>query len=195
MDYAQAQPYLEKAFETQPKITRTRLSLAACLVGAKQYVRAETELKAIIGEAPKFPLAHYNLGLLYEDQGRLEDARAAYAAEVEAYPQGFKSRFNLGKLLFRLGDKAGSLAEMRQVVKLAPKLAEGHLMLGRGLLDAGDPLDEVQAEVEKGLSLAETSELKALGYFLLADIYNRRGDTVRMNEALEKANAYKSKKE
>ena len=41
---------------------------------------------------------------------------------------------------------------------------------------SGDPLDEVQAEVEKGLSLAETSELKALGYFLLADVYNRRGD-------------------
>ncbi len=140
-------------------------------------------------------MAHYNLGLLYEEQGRLEEARAAYAAEVEAYPQGYKSRFNLGRVLFRLGDKAGSLAEMKEVVKIAPKLGEGHLMLGRGLLDAGGPLEDVQAEVEKGLALAETSELKALGYFLLADVYNRRGDSVRMNEALAKANSYKSKKE
>ena len=95
----------------------------------------------------------------------------------------------------RLGDKTGSLAEMREVVKIAPKLAEGHLMLGRGLLDAGEPLDEVQAEVEEGLSLAETSELKALGYFLLADVYNRRGDAAGMSEALKNANRYKSKKE
>src|SRR5512140_2850804 len=194
-DYAQALPYLEKAVETQPKITRTRLTLAAALVGATQYARAETELKAILAESPKFPLAHYNLGLLYEEQGRLEEARAAYAAEIAAFPQGFRSRFNLGKLLFRLGDKTGSLAEMREVVKIAPKLAEGHLMLGRGLLAAGEPLEEVQAEVEKGLSLAETSELKALGYFLLADVYNRRGDAAGMSEALKNANRYKSKKE
>ncbi len=33
-DYAEALPYLEKALETQPKITRTRLSLAAALVGS-----------------------------------------------------------------------------------------------------------------------------------------------------------------
>jgi arylsulfatase A-like enzyme/tetratricopeptide (TPR) repeat protein len=194
-DYGQALPYLEKALETQPKITRTRLSLAAALVGAKQYGRAEAELKTILAESPKFPLAHYNLGLLCEEQGRFEEARTAYAAEVEAFPQGYKARFNLGKLLFRMGDKAGSLAEMREVVKIAPKVAEGHLMLGRGLLDAGRPLDEVQAEVDKGLSLAETPELKALGWFLMADIYNRRGDVGRMNDALDKANAFKPKKE
>ena len=49
--------------------------------------------------------------------------------------------------------------------------------------------------VEKGLSLARTSELKALGYFLLADIYNRSHEPGKMNEALKKANSYKSKKE
>ena len=194
-DYVEAVPYLEKALETQPKITRTRLSLAAALVGARQYDRAEAELKAVLAESPKFPLAHYNLGLLYEEQGRLEEARAAYAAEVEIFPQSYKTRFNLGKVLFKLGDKAGSLAEMREVVRTAPKLAEGHLLLGRGLLDASAPLDEVRAEVEAGLALAETPELKALGWFLMADIFNRRGDTVRMNDALRRANAHKSGKE
>jgi choline-sulfatase len=194
-EYAEAVPYLEKALETQAKITRTRLSLAAALVGARQYDRAETELKAVLADSPKFPLAHYNLGLLYEEQGRLEEARAAYAAEIEAYPKGYKARFNLGKLLFRLGDRAGSLAEMREVVRLAPKVAEGHLMLGRGLLDAGSPLEEVQVQVEQGLDLAETAELKALGWFLMADIYNRRGDIGRMTDAVAKGNAFKSKKE
>jgi arylsulfatase A-like enzyme/tetratricopeptide (TPR) repeat protein len=194
-DYVEALPYLEKAVETQPKITRTRLTLAACLVGAKQYERAEDELETVIQEAPKFPLAHYNLGLLYEEQGRFEQARGAYAEEVANFPQSYKARFNLGKVLFRLGDKSGSLDEMREVVKIAPKLAEGHLLLGRGLLYADVPLDEVRREVETGLSLAETSELKALGYFLLADVYNRQHDPVRMNEALAKANFYRSKKE
>jgi arylsulfatase A-like enzyme/tetratricopeptide (TPR) repeat protein len=194
-NYVEALPYFEKAVETQPKITRTRLNMAACLVGSKKYDRAEAELNAVIRDSSKFPLAHYNLGLLYEEQGKLEEARAAYAEEVASFPQEYKARFNLGKVLFRLGDRVGSLEQMREVVKIAPKLAEGHLLFARALLYESAPLGEVRAAVEKGLSLADTSELKALGYFLLADIYNRAGDPGKMNEALKKANFYKSQKE
>jgi arylsulfatase A-like enzyme/tetratricopeptide (TPR) repeat protein len=190
--YPEALPYLEKAVDIQPKLSRSRLTLAACLVGVKQYDRAETALKEVVREAPKFPLAHYNLGLLFEEQGRLEEARAAYAEEVANFPQEYKARFNLGKLLFKLGDRAGSLEQMREVVKIAPKLAEGHLLLARGLLYEPVPLDEIQATVEKGLSLAQTAELKALGYFLLADIYNRKNQPGMVRDALQKANAYKS---
>ena len=191
--YGEALPYLERAVEIQPKVTRSRLTLGACLVGLKQYDRAEAELKQVIEEAPKFPLASFNLGLLYEEQGRLEEARAAYAEEVASYPGEFKARFNLGKLLFKLGDRAGSLEQLREVVKLTPKLAEGHLLLARGLLYEDVPLDEIQKEVELGLSLAETTELKALGYFLLADIFNRRHEPEKMNDALRKANSFKTK--
>jgi len=193
LKYTEALSYLEKAVETQPKITRSRLTLAACLVGLKQYDRAEAELKQVIQEAPKFPLALFNLGLLYEGQGKLEEARKAYAEEVANYPGEFKARFNLGKLLFKLGDRAGSLEQLREVVKIAPKLAEGYLLLARGLLYEAVPLDETQALVEKGLSLAETPELKALGYFLLADIYNRRHEPEKMSDALRKANSFKTK--
>ncbi|MCJ7486405.1 MAG: sulfatase-like hydrolase/transferase [Candidatus Aminicenantes bacterium] len=193
--YVEALPYFEKAMETQPKITRTRLNMAACLVGAKQYDRAEAELKAVIQDSPKFVLAHFNLGLLYEEQGRLEEARAAYSEEVAAFPQAFRARFNLGKVLFRLGDRAGSLEQMREVVKITPKLAEGHLLLARALLYEPGPLENVQREVEEGISLAQTSELKALGYFLLADVFNRNHETGKMNEALKKANFYNSQKE
>jgi choline-sulfatase len=192
LKYSEALPDLERAVEIQPKVTRNRLTLGACLLGLKQYDRAEAEFNQVVQEAPKYPLANFNLGLLYEETGRLEEARAAYAEEVVNYPGEFKARFNLGKLLFKLGDRPGSLAQMREVVKLAPKLAEGHLLLARGLLYEEVPLDEILAEVEKGLSLAETDDLKALGYFLLADIYNRRQEPEKVSEALRKANAFKS---
>jgi len=193
--HAEALPYLEKAVEIQPKLTRNRLNLAASLVGVKQFDRAAEMLKDIIRESPKFALANYNLGLLYEEQGRFDEARAAYAAEVSAFPQEFQARFNLAKVLFRLGDRTGYLENMREVVKVAPQLAEGYLFLARGLFLEQVPLDEVKVLVEKGLSLARTSELKALGYFLLADIYNRTHESGKMNDALKKANAFKAKKE
>lgn len=194
-NHAEALPYLEMAVEIQPKLTRNRLNLAACLVGVKQYDRAETMLKEIIIEYPKSPRARYNLGLLYEEQGRLEEARTAYADEVSAFPREFQARFNLGNILLKLGDRAGYMENMREVVKIAPQQAEGYLFLARGLFLEQAPLDEVQALLEKGLALAETSELKAFGYFLLADIYNRRHQPEKMNEALQKANSFKLKKD
>ena len=192
-NHAAALPYLERAVEIQPKLTRNRLNLAAALVGVREYERAEIMLKEIIREYPNSARARYNLGLLYEEQGRLEEAKAAYAEEVSLFPREFRARFNLGKVLFRLGDMAGYMEKMREVVKLAPQQAEGYLFLARGLLLGEAPLDEVQTLLEKGLALAETSELKAFGYFLLADLYNRRNQPDKMNEALQKANSFKPK--
>jgi arylsulfatase A-like enzyme/tetratricopeptide (TPR) repeat protein len=194
LEYADALPHLEMAVEIQPKMIRSRFNLGVCLLGFQQYDRAENELEQIIQEFPKYPLAHFNLGVLYEETGRLEQAQGAYTEEIANYPGEFKARFNLGKLLFQLGDRPGSLAQMREVVKLTPKLAEGHLMLARNLLYEDVPLDDVQAEVEEGLALAETNELKALGYFLLADIYSRRQEPEKVTEALKKANAFKSQR-
>lgn len=194
-DHVQALPYLEKAVELQPKLTRNRFNLAASLVGVKQFDRAEPLLKDIIREAPRFPRANYDLGVLYEEQGRLEEARAAYMQELSLFPQEFQARFNLGKVLLQLGDRSGYINSMRKVVEVAPQRAEGYLFLARGLFLESAPLDEIRDLVEKGLSFAQTSDLKALGYFLLADVYNRSHEPGKMNDALRKANAYKSKKE
>ncbi len=189
---AEALPYFEKALEIQPKLTQNRLNLAVCLVEVEQYDRAEGLLKDIVDDFPRFPLAHFNLGLLYEEQGRPEDARSAYEAEVSAYPGDFRARFNLGKILFRLGDRAGSLEQMREVIRIAPKQPEGYLFLARGLLQESAPIDEIHALVEKGLSLAETPDIQALGFFVLADVYNRMRRPDKANEALRKAEAYAS---
>lgn len=192
-DHKNALPYLKKAVEIQPKLTQNRQTLAACYVGLKQYNEAESILTDILKTTPKFPLAHFHLGLLYEEQGKYEDARRAYAEEVSLYENTVPARFNLGKLLLRFSDHRGYMEQMREVVRLAPKLAEGHLFLARGLLaEDGDP-DRIEESVQRGLSLAETARMKALGYFLLADVYNRKKQPQKVREALEKANFYKAK--
>jgi arylsulfatase A-like enzyme/tetratricopeptide (TPR) repeat protein len=186
----EALPYFEKAAEIQPKLTRNRLNLAGALTEVKQYARAETLLKEIIAEHPRFPLAQHNLGLLYQEEGRLKEARSAYEAEVAAHPGHFKARFNLGKVLFALGDRTGSQEQMREVIRLAPRQPEGYLFLARGLLQEQAPLDTVQGLAEKGLALAQAPDLKVLGWLLLADVYNRKREPDKMNEALRKAESY-----
>lgn len=182
-----ALPYLEKAVEIQPKLTQNRLNLAACLVEVRQLTRAEATLEGIVHDHPRFPGVQFNLGVLLEEQGRPREARAAYAAELASYPDHFKARFNLGKLLAGLGDWPGSISQMREAVRIAPKRPEGYLFLARALLEERAPLDEVQGLAETGLSLAQTPDLRALGWFLMADVFNRRHQAARMNEALAKA--------
>lgn len=112
-------PHLEKAVEIQPKITQNRLNLAAALVDAKQFSRAQTILDAIVREHPTFPGAWFNLGVLHDEQRQPADARDAYVAEVNNYPSSFKAPFNLGKVLTELGDWKGSIDQMREVVRIA----------------------------------------------------------------------------
>jgi arylsulfatase A-like enzyme/tetratricopeptide (TPR) repeat protein len=190
---AEALPFLEKAVEIQPKLTRNNVNLAAGLIGLKHYERAESILIDVVRDNPKYPFAQFNLGLCFEEQGRWEEARKAYSDEVAVFPREFQARFNLGKVLYRLGEKEAYLKEMREVVAIAPRRAEGYLFLARGLLNEPGVIEDAAALVEKGLSLAETGDLKAFGYFLLADICNRKGQPEKMRAALEKANSFKSK--
>ncbi len=187
-----ALPYLEKAVAIQPKLTQSRLTLAACLVGMKRYGEAEPMFRDILRESPKFPFVHFDLGVMYEEQGRLEEARTAYSEEIALFPTSHIARFNFGKLLYRLGDRSGYMEQMRKVIDLVPNQPEGYLFTARGLLAESGPLDEIEGLVEKGLSLAKAPEFKALGWFLMADIYNRRQEPDKMSEALQKANSFKS---
>ncbi len=186
---AEAVPYLEKAVAIQPKLTQNRLNLAACLIELKQFDRAKVMLDEILIEHPRFPGTQFNLGVLYEEQRRPEEARAAYAAEVANYPNSFKARFNLGKVLSEVDDWNGSIQQMREVVRLAPKRPEGYLFLARALLHESAPLDEIQTLAQNGLRLAKTPDSKALGWFLMADVFSRRHQPDKVTMALRNAQA------
>jgi len=192
-NFHQALPYLNKAVEIQPKLTQNRQNLAVCLLGLKQYDKAASILEDIIIKYPKFPLAHFHLGLLYEEQGRLEEAKKAYLEEFTNYEKCIPARFNYGKLLFKSGDRSGYIEQMKELIKIAPEQPKGYLFLARGLLYENVDMDHIQQLVQKGLQLAEEPELKALAYFLLADIYTRKNQPDKVKEALEKGNYYKSK--
>lgn len=195
-DHRQALPYLEKAVEIQPKLTQNKLNLGICFLGLKDYERAEKLLREVMADYPKFPLLHFHLGLLNEEKGNIQEALTLYQEEIKINPGAFRARFNLGRLKLKMGDLTGYLEEMREVVRLAPKMAEGYLFLARGLIMINSPdLKEIMNLIRKGLELARTSELKALAYFLLADVYSRMGDVRSLEEARRQGNYYKNLKE
>ena len=186
-DDAGALPYLQKAVEIQPKLTRNRTNMAACLIGLGRFPEAETELGSVLAEHPRFPLASFNLGLAYEEQGRLAEARAAYAAEVEHNPGAVAARSNLGNVLLRLGDAAGAEEQMRAAIGVAPDEPRPHLFLARVLLARSGDLDEALASARTGLARASTDDVRALAYYLMADVYSRQGRRAELADALARA--------
>ena len=185
-DHVQALPLLRKAVEIQPKLSRSKLNLSAALIGAGQLGEAEQHLDAIVKEYPKFPLAHFHLALLRERQRRPLEAKQEYEAELANQPHSLVARFNLGELLLRMGDTAGAAEQMRTLIQQQPENARPYLILGQALLTRGE-LGEVERLAHAGLDRAKEAELKALGYFLLADVYSRQGRRAELRDAVAKA--------
>lgn len=195
-EYGKALPPLQKAAAVQAKMTQYRQNLAACFIFLKQYADAEKILNSINKEFPKFPLVHFNLGLVAEEKGDLALAESGYRKEIEFNPNSVPARFNLGKLRLKSGDFSGYMEQMNEIVKLAPEMAEGRLFLARGQLrDPAADLAAAQTNVETGLKNTRAPELQALGWFLLADIYSRKHQPAKVQEALNKANYYKALQE
>ncbi|HEY3052872.1 MAG TPA: sulfatase-like hydrolase/transferase [Thermoanaerobaculia bacterium] len=191
-DHNDALPLLRKVVEIQPKLTRSRNNLAAALIGVGQLGEAEPILEDITRQYPKFPLAHYHLGLLRERQGRFQEARAAYQTEVTNHPKSIVARFNLGNVLLHLGDEAGAEEQMRILIKDDPQSARPYLLLARVLLGRPGRLQEVESLARAGLERAKEPDLKALGYFLLADVYSREGRRSELEDAVRKGEHYRS---
>jgi tetratricopeptide (TPR) repeat protein len=89
-----------------------------------------------------------------------------------------------------MGDAEGYRTQMERVIEIAPDRPKGYLFLARGLLAEGGELARALELVETGLTLADDDELKALGHFLLADIYSREGERDKMAEALARARSF-----
>ncbi len=140
-------------------------------------------------------MANFHMGLLKEEQGQVTEALQHYQHELEHYENCAQARFNYGKLLLRNGDIKGYLDQMRKMTEVAPKAPKGYLFLARGLLKQNHPLPKIEKLILKGISLVKEDDprTKALGYFLLADVYNRQKKTAKVREALKQADYYKAK--
>jgi arylsulfatase A-like enzyme/Tfp pilus assembly protein PilF len=191
-DHRAAQPLLRKVVEIQPKLTRSRNNLAASLIGTGEIAEAERILQDILREYPKFPNANFHLALVRERQGRPAEARAAYETELKHHPKSFVARFNLGDLMLRSRDTAGAEREMRTLIEQQPDNARPYLLLARMLLERPDRIQEVEGLAETGLSKTDQPDLKALGWFVLADFYARQGRRNEHLDAVRKGQHYRA---
>lgn len=95
------------------------------------------------------------LGKLYWQAGRLEEARKEFAKALELAPQNAELRANLGVLYWHSGQKEEGLKYLEEALRLDPKLVEAHLF--KGMLLAKWPGREQEA-VPEFQQVAELSQ-------------------------------------
>src|SRR5262249_22072973 len=91
-------------------------------------------------------------GIALYDQGKLDEAVAAYRKAVELDPKRALAHKNLGAALARQGKRDEAVAEYRKAIELDPKYAHAHNDLGAALAGQGK-LDEAVAEYRKAIVL------------------------------------------
>ncbi len=109
---------------------------------------AELYLKKAAGETR----AHYLLGELYYDAGKMEKAEREFEAVLRSNPDNYSAQLHLGWLSYKKGEKKRALDHYRAAVRLNPSDPLSALSLA-GLLEEMDQKGKAIERYEDALSL------------------------------------------
>jgi protein O-mannosyl-transferase len=109
------------------------------------YVDMEGLWRDTLEKNPQAWMAHHNLGIELDRQGRHADARKHFQAAVDLKPSHFRAHHKLGRSLAREGKLDEAIAHFQWAVRLAPGEKQFRSSLGEAYLRRGD---FVAAEME-----------------------------------------------
>jgi len=129
-DPSEAVPHFQKYCEMRPGDPRGRLALGMAYFLNRDYQSARRELESIANHPETLATAHYFLGRIANQEGRLDDALAALQKALKADPQNADAYSELG--LLHMKQKEQALAE--QMLLRALALDPDHYLANLNLL-------------------------------------------------------------
>lgn len=137
----------------------------------KDYATAEQEYRKVISLSPGFAEAYMNLGLVYELQGRRQDALAMFEKAVRLRPGLAGAQFFLGVDYCKLGDAKRATPHLEAAVRARPDLADAWSWLASAYQVTGRTSRQVTA-LQAGLG-ANPHSIDLL--YLLGQAYQQLG--------------------
>jgi len=120
----------------------------------KNFGEAERLWKQALAAAPALYSANFNLGYMYQSQGRFADAEPYLRKAASAQPRDFNAQYLLGAVLAQLGKSDDALRAWRAALTIRP----GHLKLMRVMAveySKGRYFREAAAVAEKALAMKQ----------------------------------------
>ena len=135
---------------------------------------------------PQLRNVHFNFAQLLEEREEFSQAVEEYKLELENIPHNFRASFNLSRVYRLLGQEEKEEEYLEHTIDLNPNFPMSYFYLARIYLNRGEKFDEAISLVNKGIELKPGKENLPLGYFLLADLYNRLGNSIKSDEYARK---------
>jgi arylsulfatase A-like enzyme/predicted Zn-dependent protease len=187
--YDKSVTYLDKALSLNAESAASHNLLAAIAIVRNDLEGAEEHLEQAQRLNPGLANIAYNKAQIAEIRGDLKEAEAEYLRELEKSSKYFKAMYNLARVYRMSGDDSKEYEYLMKCLEADPEFPLTYFYLARRYLNRGERYQEAIELVKKGIGLKpETAELP-LGYFLLADLYNRVGDLVQSEEYARKGQA------
>jgi arylsulfatase A-like enzyme/predicted Zn-dependent protease len=187
--YDQAIPYLEKCLVSNAESAGSHSLLGAIYIIKDDLPRAEEHLRKAAELNPRLANIHFFSAELADKRGLTSEAESEYLKQLEVSPKHFKSMYNLARIYRQAGNTARELEFLNKCLESDPRFPLTYFYLARIHLNRGERYQDAIDMAKKGIELKPEKTELPLGYFLLADLYNRIGDVVQSEEYARKGQA------
>lgn len=137
----------------------------------------------VLQVAPESGIAHFNLGRIYESEGKLAVAQDSYRHAVSINPTYSEAHYNLARLLVKRGDQIRAIYHYREALRFKPNDAEARNNLGLLLAMRGE-IEASLAELQKAID-ADPKYVQA--FFNMARVLAGQNDLVNAAAKYEEA--------
>lgn len=192
-EYDQAEVYYRECMRLNESSASAYSALGGICVIQGRLEEAEKYLNQAARFNNQLRNLHYHFAQLYEERGDSAAAERHYLEELDNVPHNFRASFNLARLYRLQNNDSQEEKYLDKTLESNPRFPLTYFYLARIYLNRGEKYPEAIELVEKAIELKpEESELP-LGYFLLADLYSRLGNTTKSQEFAQKGRALADK--
>ena len=97
---------------------------------AEQFHLAEIKAKKLLNDFPQELILHNILGVSQEAQKKFKEAADSYRKALKIQPQLAEMQFNLGSVLYQLGDSQSAIQHYEKAIEMKPDLVVAYFNLG-----------------------------------------------------------------
>ena len=128
-DYARSVAVLHRALQGDPSLPKAHYFSGQADILSEHWPEAAEEFDAELALVPTDPDAKFNLGFVYLQQSKIDDAVGLFRQVLVLHPDHAKSQYELGKILLDRGQIKEAIDHLEAAARLSPQTDYVHYQL------------------------------------------------------------------